>query len=385
MLYLARAPFVSGAERALISTLRHLDRAAITPILVLGHESSLVETARSLDVPVSVLGLPKRSRKNLIRWWRSVRRLDQFVKEVKPDVIHANDVPSCQAMSVIGDRRQIPRVLHIRWGITAIDASWWAYRSVEQILCISQWVRDELGDISHTPLRSARVDILTDSVDWPAETITTQTSGDIADTRPSGRIEMEETKERDHKGRTTLKLGFAGQLIESKGLDLVINAMGRCPADHRPRLLVAGDDTQTGGAYLRQLQELARQCDVEDDVDWLGFLDDVSVLYRQVDAVVCPSRVEPLGLVPLEAAKYGISAVANRVGGLAETIQHGVTGLLVEPTVEGWADVLAGASYGEKLATMGQAAHDRTVSLYSPQQYQATLMKIYDGLLQASC
>ena len=383
VLYIARAPFVSGAERALISTLRYLDRNRIEPTLVLGCDSPLVAAAGQLAVPVKVIGLPKRSRKNPVGWWRSVRRLDRFVKEVKPDLMHANDVPSCQAMSVIGDRRNIPRVLHIRWGITAIDAGWWAYRGVEQVLCISQWVRDELGDTRQTPLGSARIDLLADSVDWPAEIDTGRANSHSPHVgeRESVRTEAVGGGQSEEDRREGLHLGFAGQLIESKGLDLVIEAMGRCPAERRPRLLVAGQDTQTAGVYQRELQELAKRCGVEEDIDWLGFLDDVSRLYRQVDAVVCPSRVEPLGLVPLEAARYHLPAMANHVGGLAETIRHGVTGLLVEPTVESWADALAGVGDGKQLVAMGRAAYEHTVSIYSPRQYQATLMEIYDDLL----
>jgi glycosyltransferase involved in cell wall biosynthesis len=54
--------------------------------------------------------------------------------------------------------------------------------------------------------------------------------------------------------------------------------------------------------------------------------------YYERAAVVCvPSRREGYGVVAREAMAYGRPVVATRVGGLADAIQDGVTGLLVEP------------------------------------------------------
>ena len=54
--------------------------------------------------------------------------------------------------------------------------------------------------------------------------------------------------------------------------------------------------------------------------------------YYERAAVVCvPSRREGYGVVAREAMGYGRPVVATRVGGLADAIADGVTGLLVEP------------------------------------------------------
>lgn len=360
VLYIARAPFVSGAERALLSMIRHLDREVVDPVVVLGHETAMVEHLRAMDVRTHIVPLAKRSRSGLLSWWRSLRAMRRLVADMQPTLMHANDIPSTQAMSVVGMELRVPRVAHIRWGINAQEAGWWLRDGADDVLCISQWVRDELGSVAGTPLASARLHLLPDAVDWPASL--------PDDASPPAARDYDESR---------LTLGFAGQLIESKGLDLVIEAMGKHPSPQRVKLMIAGEDTQTAGRYKHRLQALAREHHVADDITWLGFLDDVAKLYEQVDAVVCPSRLEPLGLVPLEAARYARPALANNLGGFRETILPAMTGLLIEPTVDAWADALNDLPSRDVLHNWGVAAWQRTREHYSPAVYQAKLMAIY--------
>ena len=359
----------------MMSMLAHLDRTRIEPHLALGHETELVEQAGALNIPVTMLSVPKRSRTGMLSWWRSLWRLTKLVKQFEPDVMHANDVPSCQAMSVVGAKANVPRVVHVRWVITAQSAGWWARAGAERLICISDWVKRELGDVSATPLKDAKLEVIADAVDWPAlsEDIIEKNGEQQGDDDATPRAAEEVTSKE-------LTVGFTGQLIESKGLDLVIAAIGRLPVHQRPRLLVAGEDTQSGGVYLAKLKSLAQQCGVSDRIQWLGFLKDVTTVHRQVDAMVCPSRIEPLGLVPLEAARYHVPTIANRIGGLAETIEHDVTGYLVEGGADDWARALIVAQERATLKRWGAAAHERTKQKYSPAVHQRKLMEVYESL-----
>ncbi len=360
VLYFARAPFVSGAERALLSMLRHLDRGRFLPGVVLGCDSALRAEVQALNVPVWIAPMPRRDWRQALAWWRSVRLMRRIARDWRAEILHANDVPSCQAMSVVGGQLGLPRVTHVRWGIAAGDMGWWARGGCEAVICISDWVCRELGDVTGTPLREAKIEVIHDAVDWPAES-------------PSASPTHREPHE-------ALTLGFSGQLIESKGLELVIRAMGLLDASQRPRLLVAGKDTQTGGAYQRHLETLASECGVAGNIDWLGFLPRVEELYQRIDAVVCPSLLEPLGLVPLEAAAFHVPALANNLGGFRETIRDGETGLLVEPTPVAWAGAIVRLDDAASRRGMGQAAHDHIRAAFSPMKYQQRLASLYDGL-----
>ncbi len=358
VLYLARAPFVSGAERALMTMLRGLDRGRVEPMVVLGNETPLVGQVEGLGIPVQIIRLGKRTPGEMLWWRRSVKRIKRLLRTFRPVLMHANDVPSSQAMSYIGGKEGVPRVAHVRWTISSDDAAWWLARGVEHVICISQYIRDELGVVSGTPLARAQIEVKHDAIDWPAG---------AADEPPARR------QRQDGPAR----LGFAGQLIESKGLDLVIEAMGKLPADRRPLLTVAGEDKQTGGAYKNSLQRLAASRGVEERIRWLGFVDDVAALYEQIDAVVCPSREEPLGLVPMEAAQFALPTLANNVGGFRETIEEGRSGVLVEPTVSGWVRALERMEQLD-LVAMGRAAWSRARERHAPDAYGRWLMALYE-------
>ena len=64
---------------------------------------------------------------------------------------------------------------------------------------------------------------------------------------------------------------------------------------------------------------------------WPGELDQI---LAELDAVVMPSRIENYPLAAREALSAGVPVLAARTGGLGEIVEHGVNGLLFDPTSE---------------------------------------------------
>ena len=90
----------------------------------------------------------------------------------------------------------------------------------------------------------------------------------------------------------------------------------------------------------------------------VGIGDDelVNTLNRASMMVYAP-RLEPFGLVPLEANACGLPVIAVAEGGIRETIFDGVNGLLVEPDAEAMAKAIdylrSEKDYARKLAENG--------------------------------
>ena len=123
-----------------------------------------------------------------------------------------------------------------------------------------------------------------------------------------------------------------GRLVKNKGFDLLIKAFVRL-ADTHPDvdLLIGGS-----GPVRPSLESLVAKLGLEGRVRLPGRLDRVAVGSAMAGASVfaMPSRIEPFGIVVLEAWRAGIPVVASSRGGAPEFVTDGVDGLLVDPENE---------------------------------------------------
>ncbi|HSJ72729.1 MAG TPA: glycosyltransferase, partial [Miltoncostaeaceae bacterium] len=172
-----------------------------------------------------------------------------------------------------------------------------------------------------------------------------------------------------------------GRLVERKGIDDVIRALPRLPG---VELVVAGgppaerlDDDPDAG----RLRETARRAGVEDRVELRGGIDReaVTALLRSAGAAVCVPWYEPFGIVPLEAMACGVPVVAASVGGMVDTVVHGVTGVHVPPRrpariAEAVAGLLADP---ERRAALGAAGVRRARERYTWERVAAGTMAAY--------
>ena len=115
-----------------------------------------------------------------------------------------------------------------------------------------------------------------------------------------------------------------GRFVWKKGFDVLLQAFARAGLDDFD-LILAGD-----GPERAHLQELARG---QRNVHFWGRAEraDVVRLLRGCAWFVLPSRIEPQGIVNLEAMAAGRAVIASCVGGVPEIVLDGETGVLVPP------------------------------------------------------
>jgi glycosyltransferase involved in cell wall biosynthesis len=125
-----------------------------------------------------------------------------------------------------------------------------------------------------------------------------------------------------------------GRLVHGKGFDLAIEALATIrAAGVDAHLTIVGQ-----GEEREQLQDLARRLELDVYVHFMGATQRRETLaaIAQSTLVLVPSReIEGFSLVAAEAALSGVPCVAARVGGLADTVEDGVTGVIVNPENSG--------------------------------------------------
>jgi glycogen(starch) synthase len=120
-------------------------------------------------------------------------------------------------------------------------------------------------------------------------------------------------------------IAFAGRLVHEKGVQELIKALPLLRAEFPGlRAVVAGV-----GGQLAEQRDRAERYGVAELISWSGFLDqdDLHRLLAAADVVVVPSVYEPFGMIALEAQLAGTPVAVTDTGGLAELVEHGVTGV----------------------------------------------------------
>ncbi len=155
---------------------------------------------------------------------------------------------------------------------------------------------------------------------------------------------------------------FAGRLSEEKGVLELLDATRGLP------LVVVGDGP------LRERVPGA-----------VGFVapGEVGAYLDRAAVVVCPSRREGYGVVARQAMAHGRPVVATAVGGLAEAVVDGETGLLVEP-----GDAAALRAAIERLlgdrelrTRLGAAGRERAIRLYGRDVAARATLAAYEAAL----
>jgi len=122
---------------------------------------------------------------------------------------------------------------------------------------------------------------------------------------------------------------YVGRIEPLKGLDLLVETAAQMDSGEKVRMIVVGADVN-GDREMDRVKQLAKERDLDDQIDFIGQVDhsELPFYYNAADVCVVPSYYESFGLVALESMACGTPVVATRVGGLSTIIDHGHTGYL---------------------------------------------------------
>jgi glycosyltransferase involved in cell wall biosynthesis len=268
--------------------------------------------------------------------YRTVRRTDA-------DVVHAHNYhsfPLLFAALAVTDQR-LAVTPHYHGG----SASFWRDRLLSLYRPFGGWA-----------LRRAEIVIAVSECE--AEQLAVDFGVD-ATVIPNG-VDVERFAEAEPEQRARPYLLCVGRLIEYKGVQYAIRALSALEGYD---LVVAGS-----GPYREQMEQVARETDVSNRVDFLGYVDGERLprLYAGAGVYLNLSAFEAYGMTVGEALAAGTPCVVREAGALSEWCQYdGCVGVTdVEPrTVADAVETVAGRAVTATLPTWDEVT-DRVIDLY---------------------
>ena len=275
------------------------------------------------------------------------QRLEQVVKEVEPDIIHAHS-PVLNALPALKIGRQfgIPVVYEIRafWEDAAVDHGTTTQGSLRYRATRSLETRAiQRADHVFTICEGLRADIVARGIAASKVTVIPN-AVDLASFKLASPPEPALLARLGLTGDTVI--GFVGSFYAYEGLDLLLSAL--------PQLLQVRPDIKVllvgGGDQEAPLRQQAQRLGVADKVVFAGRVphQEVHRYYDLINVLAYPRHPMRLTelvtpLKPLEAMAQGQLFVASDVGGHKELVQHNKTGVLFKA---GSADALAQSLLG---------------------------------------
>jgi glycosyltransferase involved in cell wall biosynthesis len=176
-------------------------------------------------------------------------------------------------------------------------------------------------------------------------------------------------------------LGYAGRMLEDKGVRTLVEAQRRLlDAGHDIRLLLAGtpDPANPNTISERDLAAWSQRRGVR----WLGQVGDIRDVWRDVHIAVLMSRSEGLPLSLLEAAACGRPLIASDVPGCREIARDGINALLVPPDDPAALSAAIAELAGDaaRRRDFGAAGRKLVETTYGTAQVAAAIVAIYRRL-----
>lgn len=200
-------------------------------------------------------------------------------------------------------------------------------------------------------------------------------------TRFAGAASREALRARLGLPPQALVMCIVANLIPYKGHADLIDALALAAPSLPPgwRMLVAGRDDGIGP----QLKDQAKRLGLADNIVFLGPRKDIADILGASDVGILCSHEEGFSNAILEGMAAGLPMIVTNVGGNAEAVVDGATGLVVPPRDPGQlaAAIVRLPADPALRAQMGQAGRARVAACFGVAQFVDGHRKLYDALL----
>lgn len=290
-----------GGERWTLDTARYFRDRGYNVIIVSGKKSALYQRAIDHEFDVKEFKINQFSVLNYFKKKRFKRVLNAYnigtlFLNLSNDFKFAAGIAKEVGVKKVIYRRAIPKPIRRRWYYKKLFKN-----SVDYIIANSFQTKEGILKNYRNIIDKTKIKVIYNGIPIGEEF----------------KILQKESK--------TMVIGSAGRLSVEKGHMFLIRLAEKLKAEGLDfKILVAGE-----GKQRKILEKEIHKSGVADHVLLMGFLNDLTVFYQQIDVFVLPSIWEGFGFVLLEAMKYKLPIVAFDTGSSAEIIQDEKNGYII--------------------------------------------------------
>jgi glycosyltransferase involved in cell wall biosynthesis len=315
---------VGGAQETALAYCSHLDPARWEASIVTGPERSpegdLFDEAARRGVPVVTVPSLRRPIRPVADV-RAVMELVRLFRQERPDIVHTHSSKAGLVGRLAARIAGVPVVVHTVHGWSFHEgmspAAWAFAATLERLAARWTWPLVVVTEVDAEIGLAARIG-------QPDQYAVVRSAIDVdrlrrsAGSRASARTALGIAQDVPVVGTVT-------RLCTQKDPEMLLRA-ARLAVELQPdvRFVVVGD-----GPLRPQVEQMLDDLDLRGHVTLLGRRSDVEALLPGFDAFVLSSRWEGLPRVVIEAMAVGVPVVSTDVGGIAEVVEDGVSGLLV--------------------------------------------------------
>ncbi|MEN9470374.1 MAG: hypothetical protein RL630_2107 [Verrucomicrobiota bacterium] len=289
----------------------------------------------------------------------------------RPDILHCHLIPSNILAKPLGALMGVPLILnHDHTNdphridnklLLALDKS--TNRFAHHLIAVASSCREFL--IRHESIPPEKITLVPNAIDLR-------------------RFSPGQITRRDSRSKLGLSpdapvIAGVGRLNSQKNFSLFLDvAAALTPRFPNLRFLLAGE-----GPEEAMLREKVRQLGLTDRIVFAGYIADTRQVYAAADILLMPSRFEGLPMTLLEAMAMNLPVVASKLDGIAEVIEEGREGYLVDSAdVVGFAErcaaLLENPPKSSELATNARA---KIEAHFSVERMTTAVESIYDRFL----
>ncbi|MDY9921609.1 MAG: glycosyltransferase family 4 protein [Synergistota bacterium] len=284
---------IGGVERHVIDLSNELAER--------GHDIMVISYGGRMQYQLSDKVLHRKlpvHKKNLLTAWNCSKKISRWIRTEGWELIHAHSRVPAWIAWITSSKAKIPWI-YTAHACYSLNYGLIPLKHAGFVISVSETVQDHLKN--HLPKHHSVIPVA-----------------------------LPEPKHRwDPGNRGKNKFIFVGRLTKIKGLDTVIEALGKLDAKDWT-LEVLGD-----GPEREKLKERAAALGIGDKIIFHGFSDEADSFMARSSCLLFPSRNEGYGLVLARAVQIGLPVIASNIPTISE-MAGSEAGLITSQDIEGW-------------------------------------------------